>query len=97
MAVHVARCTYVAVTQPLLYQLHLHSVCKEQAGATVTQVMKSYLPQTVPAENYCKVVRYIVGTYQLSHSVHADIVLILLAVSSAESRSVLDGFFMKIS
>ena len=76
--------TYVAVPQPLLYQLHLHSVCKEQAGTTVPQIMEAYLPQTVLAEHYGKVVRHIVGTYQLSHSVYADIVLVLLAVASAE-------------
>ena len=84
MAVHVAGRTYVAVTEPFLYQLHLHSVCKEQAGTTVPQVMEAYLPQAVLAEHYREMVRYIVGTYQLSHSVHADVVLVLLAVSSAE-------------
>ena len=84
MAVHVARCTYVAVTEPLLYQLHLNSVGKEQTGTTVPQVMEAYLPQTVLAEHYGEVVWHIVGTYQLSHSVHTDVVLVLLAVASAE-------------
>ena len=48
------------------------------------QIMESYLPQTVLAEHYREMVRHIVGTYQLSHSVYADVVLVLLAVSSSE-------------
>ena len=48
------------------------------------QVMEAYLPQTVLTKHYREMVRYIVGTYQLSHSVHADIVLVLFAVASAE-------------
>ena len=77
-------CTYVAMAQPFLNQLHLNSVCKEQAGTTVPQVMESYLTQTVLAEHYREVIRHIVGTYQISHSVYADVVLVLLAVASAE-------------
>ena len=46
--------------------------------------MESYLPQTVFAEHYREMVRHIIRTYQLSHSVHADVVLVLLAVASAE-------------
>ena len=46
--------------------------------------MEAYLPQTVLPEHYREVIRYIVGTYQLSHSVHADVFLVLLAVPSAE-------------
>ena len=80
MAVHVARCTYVAVTEPLLNQLHLNSISKEQTCTAVPQVMEAYLPQTVLTKHYREMVRYIVGTYQLSHSVYADVVLVLLVV-----------------
>ena len=39
--------TYVAVTEPFLYQLHLHSVCKEQAGTTVPQVVVTHVSESV--------------------------------------------------
>ena len=46
MAVHVARCTYVAMSEPFLYQLHLHSVCKEQTGTAVSNNTRQAMVHT---------------------------------------------------
>ena len=50
MRVNVGRGRKIAVTEPLLYILHLDAVGEQQTGAAVTKVVEAYAPQAVPVK-----------------------------------------------
>ena len=61
MAVDVRRGGNVAVTQPLLDQLHLHALRDKERGAGVAQIVEADVLESVLLQNRGKAIAHVIG------------------------------------
>ena len=78
-----------AVAKPDLDLLHWDAAAQQQAGTSVSDIMKTYLSQSIFAEYPPKMFRNIVWPQELPALVHTDVVQIIPAVGALEQPLVL--------
>ena len=84
MAVYVRRGGNVAVTQPLLDQLHLHALRDKERRTGVAQVVEANVLEVVLPQDRGKAVAHVIGRKQLPERIQAHVVRILAAIRVAK-------------
>ena len=69
--------------QPHLHLFHCDFVLDKQAGAGVAEVMVANRAKTILHEHFAENPCHIVWGHQMTHIIHADVVLIFLAVAAS--------------
>ena len=69
--------------QPHLHLFHCDFVLDKQAGAGVAEVMVANRAKTILQEHFAENPCHIVRGHKMTHIIHADVVLIFLAVAAA--------------
>ena len=81
VAVNVGGRVHVAVSEPVLDLLHRSSEREQERSAGMPQVMEADMPQSVLSQDDREMVADVVRTVEFSERVHADVVLVIAAVS----------------
>ena len=84
VAVDVRRGGDVAVSKPLLDQLHLHALRDKERCAGVAQVVEADVLESVLLQDRGKAVAHVIGCEQLAQRVQAHVVRILAAIRVAK-------------
>ena len=81
VAVDVGSRVHIAVSEPILYLLHRSSEREQERSAGMPQVMEADMPQSVLLQDDREMVADVVRTVEFSERVHANVVLVIAAVS----------------
>lgn len=89
VAVEICRYVVGRVPQPLLDLLHGNPACQKQAGTGMSQVMETDLFEVMLFDHVSEMVGNIVGGYQISHIVKANVVEIVPVVPLGDQVAVI--------
>ena len=89
VAVKICRYVVGGVSEPLLDLLHGNSACQKQAGTGMAQVMEADLFEVMLFDHMSEMVGNIVGGYQITHVVKANVVKIIPVVPLGDQAAVI--------
>ena len=88
MCVNIGSSADVTMPQPFLNFFQAHTIGVQQAGTTVSKIMKTYLFQLVLCQENLEMLGDEIGFHQFSNGIHIHVFQIVVAVAAAANLTI---------